>query len=246
MLGFQDFTTNSYPSAGPNTPTAGNVGVGHQTGNSEVDSLLNQIDGFVADTRSWLGSFFKDPLTGMPANSQSTFDSQVNSALGEAQALLAGGGELLNSTGNGASMVSLFQSIGQDVSTILNPNTTDAQLNQINSKNQRAEQIYGNYAKLGEMENNNNQWEQRLNEHRLDSYRTFGTGPDYADNGWDWKGYWGLDGSYWSYEDSSYSSSDSSYSSSDSSYSSSDSSYTSSDSSYSSSDNSSSSSSEEE
>lgn len=234
MLGFQDFTTNSYPSAGldynplmttallsdlyspysygtiagatpasnannantyldevysllseawgilpgagtsvtapagnfpsPNTPTAGNVGVGHQTGDPEVDSFLNQIDGFVADTKSWLGSLFKDPLTGMLMNSQSTLP--------------------------------LTESSGQDVSTIVNPNTTDAQLNPIDPQNQYTAQIERNRAKLEEMKNSINKGDQRLNEHRFDSYRTFGTGPVYGLDGETWIGYVGLDGSY--------------------------------------------------
>ncbi|MFB8798182.1 MAG: hypothetical protein U7126_29025 [Microcoleus sp.] len=235
MLGFQDFTTNSYPSAGldynplmttallsdlyspysygtiagatpasnannantyldevysllseawgilpgagtsvtapagnfpsPNTPTAGNVGVGHQTGDPEVDSFLNQIDGFVADTKSWLGSLFKDPLTGMLMNSQSTLP--------------------------------LTESSGQDVSTIVNPNTTDAQLNPIDRQNQYTAQIERNRAKLEEMKNSINKGDQRLNnKHRFDSYNTFNTGPVYGLDGETWIGYVGLDGSY--------------------------------------------------
>ena len=226
MLGFQDFTTNSYPSAGleynplmttallsdlyspysygtiagatpasnannantyldevnsllaealgiyqgagtsvvapdgnsPSWDTAnvGNVGVGHQTGDPEVDSFLNQIDGFVADTRSWLGSFFKDPLTGMLMNSQSTLP--------------------------------LTESSGQDVSTIVNPNTTDAQLNPIDRQNQYTAQIERNRAKLEEMKNSINKGDQRLNKYRLEPYNTFNNGPVYGPD-WQWIGY---------------------------------------------------------
>lgn len=145
----------SFPS--PNTPTAGNVGVGHQTGDQGVDSFLNQIDGFVADTRSWLGSLPRDPLTGMLTNSQSTLPH---------------------------------------VSTIVNPNTTDAQLNPIDRQNQYTAKIERNRAKLEEMKNSINKGDQRLNEHRFDSYGTFGTGPVYGLDGETWIGYVGLDGSY--------------------------------------------------
>lgn len=89
---------SSYPS--PNTATVGSVGVGHKTGDPLVDSLLNQSDQLIADDKSWLDSLPKDPLTNMPVSSRSNLDPQVQSALGEAKGLLAGGGQLLNSTGS--------------------------------------------------------------------------------------------------------------------------------------------------
>lgn len=155
-------------SPSPNTATVGSVGVGHQTGDPLVDSLLNQSDQLIADDRSWLDSLPKDPLTGVLVSSQSTLDPEVQSALGEAQALLAGGSQLLNSTGNSASMLpseSLWGSwLTGQISMLKNPNTTEADLKQMNSLNQRAGQMYGNLAMKGEMDNSRNKSEQRLNE----------------------------------------------------------------------------------
>ncbi|MCU0543483.1 MAG: hypothetical protein MUE44_15115 [Oscillatoriaceae cyanobacterium Prado104] len=187
----------------PNTATVGSVGVGHKTGDPLVDSLLNQSDLVIADNKSWLDSLPKDPLTGMLLSSQSTFDSQVQSALGEANQLLAGGGQLLNSTGNSASMLPssfLYGWLTPQISTIKNPNTTDPQLNQINRQNKRAGQIYGGQAIEQGMRNSINKGEQPQNKHKFDSYNTFGSGPEYDRlNGEDWTGYNNLDGSYTSY-----------------------------------------------
>ncbi|HSF74942.1 MAG TPA: hypothetical protein VLA84_14185, partial [Microcoleus sp.] len=68
---------SSYPS--PNTATVGSVGVGHQTGDPEVDSWLNLSDQIIADDKSWLDSLPKDPLTGMPVSWQSPLDPEVKS-----------------------------------------------------------------------------------------------------------------------------------------------------------------------
>jgi hypothetical protein len=174
---------SSYPS--PNTATVGSVGVGHQTGDPLVDSLLNQSDEVIADNKSWLDSLPKDPLTGMPVSSQSTLDPQVQSALNEANQLLAGGSPLLNSTGGGTSMVSFFESLGQQTSTILNPNTTDAQLNQINRQNISAQKVYGGQAMLGETNNSINKSEQRWNESKLKTMETtFNHGYIYGEDGY--------------------------------------------------------------
>ncbi|AFZ09287.1 hypothetical protein Osc7112_5021 [Oscillatoria nigro-viridis PCC 7112] len=178
---------SSYPSPN-NIATVGSVGGGHQTGDQQVDSLLNLSDRVIADNKIWLDSLPKDPLTGMPVSSQSTLDPQVQSALGEANKLLASGSPLLNTTGGGTSMVSFFESLGQQTSTILNPNTTDAQLNQINRQNIWAQKVIGGQVMLGETNNSINKTDQSLNKHRFDSYNTFNNGPVYGPD-WQWIGY---------------------------------------------------------
>jgi hypothetical protein len=165
---------SSYPS--PNTATVGSVGVGHKTGDPLVDSLLNLSDRVIADNKSWLNSLPKDPLTGMLVSSQSNLDPQVQSALGEAQALLAGGGPLLNSTGNGASISPFINSIYRDAVTVANPLTTDPERNKITQKHQIAGQRDGNLAMVGATNNSINKWNQGQNKYKIESYNTFGTG----------------------------------------------------------------------
>ncbi|MEG4446078.1 hypothetical protein QUB47_30080 [Microcoleus sp. AT9_B5] len=145
------------------------VGVGHKTGDPLVDSLLNLSDQVIADDKSWLDSLPKDRLTGMPVSSQSTLDPEVKSVLGEAQALLAGGAPLLNSTGNGASISPFINSIYRDASTVVNPLTTDAERDKITQKHQIAGQREGNLAMKGEMDNSRTKSEQRQNEYKFRS-----------------------------------------------------------------------------
>ncbi|MGL4498795.1 MAG: hypothetical protein ACRCU2_06995 [Planktothrix sp.] len=258
------------------TANVGNVGAGHQTGDPEVDSLLNQSDQLIADNRNWLDSLPKDPLTGVPANSQSTNANNansdldlVNSLLGEALGIYQGAGTSvaapdenspsgntanvgnvggyrtgdpevdrllnyssqvvandtkflnslpkdsignpLNPTGNSTSMLpsnSLYGWLTPQITTINDPNTTDAQRKQINDQNKHAQNINRGQTIMGEMNNSITKGEQSLNKNKNDSLGTFGNGPDYADNGWDWKGYWGLDSSYSSLDNSSSSSSE--------------------------------------
>ncbi|MGL4503660.1 MAG: hypothetical protein ACRC2M_20995, partial [Planktothrix sp.] len=163
-----------------NTANVGNVGVGHKTGDPIVDDLLNLSDQTVADDTKFLNSLPQDSI-----------------------------GNILNPTGNSASMLpsnSLWGSGSwflNNVSAINDPNTTPAQLKQINQTNQFWTGMAGSQAILGKMNNSITKGEQSLNKNKNDSLNTFANGPEYAPNGTDWDKYTYLNGSTWSANGSS-------------------------------------------